>query len=324
VRKYYNKDMRCFALVSESKVLLNTGKYKDISKIVKGDKVMNMYGRSVVVRNVIKRQNTRHKALVTLKHDNWFNFLKCTEDQQILIWNDKERRADWVLADYLRPESNLYTLLPYDMKWDLPENFELNVNENVILKSSFALGFLFGVYLRVGNHYHTMSKVRFHCETVDKTFINEIIKICKNIFVAHPIENGDNEHLQNLDYMDDIMYNVFYDFELGNMKQLPDKYYCTNNEYVNGINCGIIYSGMNGFPSLKSNEKIFEVLYWSALHVKKPVNFGQLIRKHRNIEFLTGRCNLYSYDRMLQDVWALDVECDTGTYIVNNLIVRPD
>jgi hypothetical protein len=318
--------MKCIAQISSARVLKSNGIYKDISKIQRGESIINMYGKSVKVRDVIERKNDKNTGIVTIKHDNFFKNLVCTENLQILTWNEKKHDVEWVVADYFRNDIPHYVILPTKFDWDLPESFKYSIQGDTILSPSFGLGFLFGVYLRVGYLTQTSSRtIRFHCETLNVQFIEDIINICKKIFGAkvHKRQNPD-DFLSHIDFDNNIMYDIFSDFGEDADRHLPHKYYCTDKDYTLGISTGIMYSGMNGIPYLHNRERVLETLYWSSLIANKPINYGQLVRKYRNIEFLTGRSTLYSYDRGRDSIWTIEVDCPTGTHIVNNLIVRND
>jgi hypothetical protein len=317
--------MKCIAQISHGKVLKSNGTYKELSKLQKGDRVLNMYGKPIKVLNLIERRNDKNVGIVTIKHDNFFKNFTCTEHQEILTWNDRYKKAEWVLADYFRDDDSQHVILPTTFSWDLPESFKYQILGDTILTPSFDLGFLFGVYMRVGYITYTKETVRFHCDTLSVQIIEDVINISKRLFntKVQKVQEPDR-FISHIDFENNIMYDIFTEFGEDSAKHLPNKYYCTDKEYVLGLNMGIMYAGSNGNPPLRNLEKVHETLYWSSLVSKKPLSYGQLIKKYKNIEFLTGRTALYSYNRGLDSIWTLDVDCPTGTYIVNNLIVRSD
>ena len=112
--------MKCLACISDGKVLKSNGIYQHVSHIRKGDKLFNMYGKSVTVRNV---QYTQGVVLPTIdiKHDCWFSTLQCTEGIEILTWDNTKKLPRWVQGDYFGMIEHQQTIiLPTNLEWELP------------------------------------------------------------------------------------------------------------------------------------------------------------------------------------------------------------
>jgi hypothetical protein len=320
--------MICHAYLTNGKVLKSNGTYTDISKIQKGDKVINIYGKAVNVRSVIKN-HVQRKGLIHIKNDSWnkLSILKCTEDQRILIWDDREKRPSWIQADYIQTlETEIDSpkiLFPTKIRWDLPNHFEYKVTNDVTLSSSESLGFLFGAFMRVGFIRLDNQTVRFHCDTSTQIVTKKIMESVQMLFGILP-EERKKVNVFDMTFKNELMYKVFEEFGESAEKCLPEKYRCTDNDYVQGILNGIIYSGTLGQPEMSGQPKVYETLYWAAITSNKPLSYGQLVRKYQNKDFLTGRISKHNYSRDTTDMYTLDVECDTGTFIVNNIVVTND
>lgn len=305
------------AVISQGKVLKSNGTYQEISTIKKGDSVMNMYGKPVRVRNLIEKKNSSNIPILKLKHDNWFTTTTCSEYQQILTWDNRERVPKWVQADYFSSEEQPITLLPSRMDWSLPDNFNIETNF-CTLQSSKELGFLFGAYMRIG-YQKNVGTIGFHCDTSKQAVGLMVVECIKKLFNVDP-QYRRGAFTYDIDFENDVLYNIFSDLM---DKKLPDKYHCKNKDFIEGVNQGIMYSGHLGQLGV-SNTNIYETLYWTSLCLGKPVNTGQLVRKYRGIPFLTSFGRLFKFDRIKIDSWTLDVDCETGSFIVDNLIVRND
>ena len=307
--------MKCLACISDGKVLKSNGIYQHVSHIRKGDKLFNMYGKSVTVRNV---QYTQGVVLPTIdiKHDCWFSTLQCTEGIEILTWDNTKKLPRWVQGDYFGEIEHQQTIiLPTNLEWELP----LKLN-GVLMPSNddknYPLGFLIGAYLRIG-YQKQRGVIGFHCDTGKKAVEKYIVSYMSYLFGVEPKYRRGTFTI-DVDFECSALYEMFSEFTC---KGVPSQYIYQNTDYIQGINDGLVFSGTNGYPT-PENTNVFEVLYWSSLFLGKPLHFGQLAHKYNNVSFLTGRANLHSYQRQKTDLWKIDVDCISGTFIVNNMVVR--
>lgn len=312
--------MICCAMFQTGKVLKANGTYDKINNIKAGDYVMNMYGKPVKVRKVVERKTSNRQTLLEIKHDNWYKPTCCLEFQNILAWDHINKTPFWVQADFLNNDDSTNLVIPADMQWTLRDSFD--GKDCASLSPSYELGFIFGVYLRLG-YLTNKCDVNFHCETCSKDIIKMIEVACDKLFKAK-VMYGSTTFISDIKCNDEMLYDIFQEFSNGISKYLPEKYMCSDKEYLQGLNHGIVFSGVQGCPSLKSNPRVYEILYWTSLTLKKPINYGQLMRKFRGVELLTGKGRVYSIKRGFYNMYTLDVECDTGSFIVDNIVVRND
>jgi hypothetical protein len=311
--------MRCIAQITDGKVLKSNGVYQKLSTLKPGDHVMNMYGKPVVVKNVIHK-GKQHSSVLDLKSDNWYTPLKCSEELNILTWDMRERKPKWLQAEYVQTEIEQFALLPTQMSWELPATYNITVSNGKVITPSNELGFLIGAYLRIG-YQKDVNVIGFHCDTSKKIIADTIIANIKDIFGVDP-KYRRGTFTFDLDFDSEELYNIFEKFR--DNKSFPEAYYCLDKMYIQGINDGMVFSGTLGNPSLHVNPQLFEVMYWSSLTTGRPLNYGQLKRMYKNVPFTTSRTTLYNYNRYINDKWILDVECETGSFIINNMIVRND
>jgi len=309
-----------------NKVLKSNGTYKSINDIKTGDRIMNMHGKPVRVRNIEKRKANHRTILINIKHDNWFSNIVLGEEANILIWNNEQKKPNWIQAGNFSSEYEHVTLLPTQMNWDIPEIMKINY-KNMCLTPSYELGFLVGAYLRLGYQREAYDKsfktINFHCDTSSKNTVDAIRAYMKLIFGVEAI-NKSQTYFFDLHFDDSDVIKFFGRLHTGgSRKKLPHKMMCNDLNYVQGLNSGIMFSGTDGHPKITDNDTR-EILYWTSLLLGKPLNYGQLKRSYLGKEYLTARSVLHAVEKSMTDLSFIDVECDTGSYILNNLIVRND
>ena len=137
-------------------------------------------------------------------------------------------------------------------------------------------------------------------------------------------------------------------------KHLPEKYYCSNIEYIQGLYDGLIDSD-GSTEKCKDNKvintltntskQILELFYWCCMNLK--ISYS-VCKNHKSIGNLKGTCveNLkdsfrikthtfnrftkdYVYSEMFdrdetepQVTWDIEVDCPTHSFIANNSIVH--
>jgi hypothetical protein len=91
-----------------------------------------------------------------------------------------------------------------------------------------------------------------------------------------------------------------------------------DDDFVSGVNHAITHlSDVN-----KLDQLVMEALYWTSLSLKKPLVPGQSKRSSLGVSFLSCNGRVHQYIRGPKELYLLDVECPSGTYIMNNIIVR--
>jgi IMP dehydrogenase/GMP reductase len=286
---------------------------------------------------------------------------------------------------------NTFTLFPKNINWNLSENFTIDLNETLIrgeceeetittnggkepvifnryLNSSYDLGYIFGTFLGNGSARIEINKVNnTECGSIYWSFAdykNDICeKLCKCIKTVLNIEI-DYKLIKDKNINAITLYNKCFTkilFEFGKRinKHLPEKYFCKNKEYIQGIFDGLIDSDGH----LEKNEKyinniynftntsiqLIELFEWccfnlgisftSSLHnitnpqggldnlSDNPVfNQGYRIKTHTRNRFTKNYLysSILDYDpsTKLEETWDIEVDCPTHSFIANNMIVH--
>ena len=310
----------------QNKVLKSNGVYTRVQDIRVGDLVLNMYGKPVKISRVQQVNINMSHSFINIKHNNWFNVSQLLDETNVLTWNKARRTAEWIQANYFSTCNESIFVLPSKIDWTLPETFSLTYKQNFI-NPSYGLGFLFGAYLRVGyqrDMYNLADKTtNFHCDTSKKEIINSIKHYSKSIFDVDAI-NKKQTFIIDLNFQDDDFTDFFDMLNINSSKKrLPLYYLCNNKEYITGIHDGIRFSGTEGHPGIH-DQYLKELLYWTFLYLEKPFSYGQLQQTFNNYKFMTTRAILHSIDRKPNIIFKFDVDCPTGSFIMNNMVIRYD
>lgn len=89
-------------------------------------------------------------------------------------------------------------------------------------------------------------------------------------------------------------------------------------DYMNGLHDTLL-TGSNTF--LEQRE-IVDIMYWISMTQTRPHKQGQLVLRSMGKPFLASRISLYKYDRKPDTLYSLHVDCQSGSYIANNIVVR--
>ena len=390
----------CF--VSNTKILLANGTYKNISDIEIGDMVINKNGEPV---EVINKFNKGIKNLYKIRTNNWHDETYVTPDHKYWIGDlssSSERSFSGTgkakLLDKLsktKPRSSKYKwkslneitrkdllLLPNDIKWKLNSNFRIDLSEfcnraeildnkiitktsqnnnfNRYLKSTYDLGYIFGTFLGDGNTQISNFKKseRGSCHWSFGLHEVEIAKklqesIKKELDYECSISEKDGNIL-SVNCYNKCLTKLLLQFSKRTEKHLPEKYYCSNIEYIQGLYDGLIDSDgstekckdnkvINTFTN--TSKQILELFYWCCMNLK--ISYS-VCKNHKSIGNLKGTCveNLkdsfrikthtfnrftkdYVYSEMFdrdetepQVTWDIEVDCPTHSFIANNSIVH--
>ena len=354
--------------------------------------VINKFNKGI--RNLYKtRTNNWHdKTYVTPDHKYWIGDLSSSSERsfsgtgkaklldKLSKTTPKSSKYKWKSLDEITKKDLL--LLPNDIKWKLDPNFRIDLSEfcnrgevkdnkiitktsqnnifNRYLRSTYDLGYIFGTFLGDGNSHITNFKKSergschwsFGLHEIDiAKKLQESIK--KELDYESSISEKDGNVL-SVNCYNKCLSKLLSQFSKKTEKHLPEKYYCSNIEYIQGLYDGLIDSD-GSTEKCKDNKviniltntskQILELFYWCCMNLKisysvckKDKSIGNL--KGTSIENLKDSFRIkthtlnrftkdYVYSEMFdrdetepQVTWDIEVDCPTHSFIANNSIVH--
>lgn len=391
----------CFT--EDTKVLMANGMYKNINKIEIGEYVINKYGKSVKVLNVINRgkkqvmkinTNNWHKDIfVTPDHKYWVGDLSTTSYNTIQssgIAKLLDRKTNtiprnskykWKQIGEIENEK-MFMLMPNKFQWTLSENFTIDLAEynkrGIItddtietcgnlgrtkfkryITSNYKLGYVFGTYLGDGNTKINEDNHSGSCEWSfnlhENDIANKVKDYIKELLDYECIISVKDEKILSVKCYNKCFTYLLNEFEKKTNKQLPNKYYCTNMEYIKGLYDGLIdsdghieynKSGSVTKSFANTSEYLIELFNWCCMNLnisfcsmKNKKTIGNLkninpenLQQVYNVKIhtLNRYTNDYVYSKVLstelfrgiQETWDIEVDCNTHSFIANNSIVH--
>jgi hypothetical protein len=297
------------------KVLRADGRYQAINTLVPGDKVVSMYGRPTRVRRVVEEANrTNMSAHLLLRHDSWAHTTAVSEHQEVLLWDNVTKKPLWVMADHFHTDQNHMVLLPPYIKWELPP-----IPEGMTPHQAYANGYILGAFM-VSGAINTKT-LRFRADASKAVMLQDLMKYMADIFAIEGVASCDvGNRFMGIDFLvTESMFRFFATMiTRDGCSHLPASLMYDDDDFVSGVNHAITHlSDVNKLDPL-----VMEALYWTSLSLKKPLVPGQSKRSSMGVSFLSSNGRVHQYIRGPKELYLLDVECPSGTYIMNNMVVR--
>jgi IMP dehydrogenase/GMP reductase len=384
----------CFS--ADTKVLMANGTYKNINTIIPGESVINREGKPVKVLNVtcqgekrvlkIRTNNWHTDTIVTPDHRYWIGDLQTSSLECINtsgIETPKSSKYKWQSIGNVNPE-NTFLLMPNKFKWQLPENFKIDLSEYTVksnvtdesiittgngtieinrhVESCYDLGYIFGTFLGDGNSRITNQSGQSESGSCHWAFglheqdiADKLIAAISNMIQYDCyVDKPNNKNILLVSCYNKCFAKLFNEFGKRLEKHLPEKYYCTNKKYIQGLFDGLIdsdgsidinKSGSENLILNNTNEKIIELFNWCCFNLEYSFGSG---KTKKSIGNLKGTCienlqqgyrvkthtlnrftNDYVYSTLLDsetngvcETWDIEVDCPTHSFIANNSIVH--
>jgi IMP dehydrogenase/GMP reductase len=266
----------CFS--GETRILMANGTYKDIQDIKIGDRVINMYGKPVNVKNV---QMTGYKKTIRIRHNKFYKETTVTPNHRYWIGDlsslserTKSSRGyikclnnpvrggaskfKWLSLDKCDSTNCVY-LLPTMIDFEMPNNFEIVLNKrrghmksyvvDSVLKPTYELGYIFGLFLGDGNS--SIAEYRgSHIGSVCWAFGLDEMDIANKLFsyLEKIFPNASSPTIKIIKNIIQVRfyYKPFADFLVnfgkGKEKNLPCEYLIDDEEYLTGVYDGLVDS----------------------------------------------------------------------------------
>jgi len=383
----------CFA--AGTRILMSNGTYKNIEEIKSGEKIINKDGMAVKIKKsfctgikkVIKlRSSIFHQSTyVTPDHKYWVGdlnsvstetihsrgYAKLLEVQSKTV--PKMSKYKWKEVKDIEQD---VLLMPKNINFELEDYFEISLNkrsggntrsgieyeEDLVLKPSYKLGYIFGTFLGDGTaHKGVNKKNNSHVGSVRWSLGLDELEIAEKISKCmYNISKKESKIVYTKRNTIEVrfFYKPLADFLQGfgkkHNKFLPEKYLINNKEYLKGICDGLIdsdgYEEDYGRRTLNNSSKriieLFGIICYLLTDVfpnceKERRSMGNLKgTKLENIKpgfisriITTGEKRLtkdYQLAKILENkdigeevmVYDLEVDCPTHSFIANNAIVH--
>jgi IMP dehydrogenase/GMP reductase len=392
-----------------TRVLMSNGIYKNIEEINIGDFVINKDGEPVKTLNVM---NQGFKHVMRIKNNLHYTDTFVTKDHQFFIGDlstsssksisssgiakllDKQAKT---VPKYKWKEvgncdwDNTLALFPKNIKWNLPENFTIDLNETLIkgvceenkiitnggkspvifnryLHSSYELGYIFGTFLGNGSTKIEVNKINnTECGNISWSFDEYKTEICEKLCKCiKTVLDIDINYELNKDKNVNVIYlynkcftKILYDFGKRTNKHLPEKYYCKNKEYIQGLFDGLLNSDGHICKNQRYKNTIYnftntsiqliELFQWCCINLElsftsnkhntlnpkgglndlseNPIfNDAYRIKTHTMNRFTQNYLysNILDFDMKteLVETWDIEVDCPTHSFVANNMIVH--
>lgn len=267
----------CFT--ADTRVLMANGTYKNINEIKIGETVINMNGDPVKVKNVT---NQGYKNVITSKNSNWKNSTFVTSDHLYFT-------GSWKSIESL---NNAQFELPKNIKWDLPEYFSVQIDENKYIKCNNDLGKIFGIVLLFGClEFESLKFSSFNCLDIE--------------FIKHKIygKNHKESNRYFMNILDQWKRTIVDNEEQWYNNEFPQTFYCKDLEFNRGLN--------------EILKKYINHKHPSYQHHYEILQFTELILNN-----VSGILSVDNLSMSLQETWDIEVDCDTHSFIADNCIVH--
>ena len=357
-------------------------------------KVLNVINNGMKYVNKLTTNNWHEDTFLTDNHSLLIGDLSTSSEKSIsssgiaklLDKNTRtgETKYKWKLLDDI-DENKQFLLMPKKYNWQIEENFKIDlsnymdyykghilsntietINEkktifNKFLESTYDLGYIFGMFLGNGTHHLTINK-KTNCEgediswTLNKNRPDIIEKLYNSILniLNYECSIVDINNSKKIVCYNKCLTKLFLEFGKKTDKHLPEKYYCKNIDYIQGIFDGLIDS--NGHEEKYVNNTVFrfdntsksniELFYWCCLNLnisfsssnrgKRDGNLKDINKDNLNdcFSIKTHTMNRFTKDyvysslkentktRELVETYDLEIDCETHSFIANNTIVH--
>jgi len=395
----------CFK--GDTRVLMANGTYKNIKDIEVGDKVINMNGKPVKVLN---KMNKGVRPVIKLNIGLHYDDIVVTKDHKFFVGDlsscssktvssagiakilDKKSKTVPKKSKYKWKEidqctlTNAVLLLPKNINWDIPENFKIDLANNLkkgefdddyiktkgstngtvkfnrYIESCYDLGYIFGTYLGDGSSKVQVNK-KTKCETAttqwyfsinEGNIANKLSDSINRVLGIRPTIKDRNGNVKLVTLYNKCFTKILHEFGKKKDKSLKQDYFCSNNEYIKGIYDGLMDSdgnrekySINTVDRFTNTSKyLMELFSWCCINLGKSFGCSKTTGKAGGLKGVsdnsvfnnTHRIKVHTSNRFTKDylytrilskqehddieVWDIEVDCPTHSFIANNVIVH--
>lgn len=291
---------------------------------------------------------------------------------------------------YSLNEKDTVLLFPKNIQWKLEDDFKIDLSnfvnkgkindftihteggsETVIfnryISSNYDLGYIFGTYLGDGcckiqineNTNCESGCVSWYFGINEDNICNKLINSIENVLGIKCNVTIKNDNVKVITLYNKCLSKLFSEFGKKIDKNLPEKYYCKNKEYIKGIFDGLIDSDGHLDKSstrkqdsiiycfTNTSKKLIELFQWCCINLNLSYNCQKRIGKAGGLKNTNDksifndsfRVKTHTFNRFTNDylysifqfekdndimmeTWDLEVDCDTHSFVANNMIVH--
>jgi hypothetical protein len=295
------------------------------------------YGGGGVYKNAMitklwKRSLRLGEDVVTVKHDAFYSQTSLTTEARILSWGEK---VSWMSCQELGSLAPATECVGFVLP---PDHLPL---EGTDRRLTFELGYVIGVYLRIGS-LHAFPETRFVLDVQNAKCLKELQRCAIEYFKTAPLVSK-HGHLVQVTFLSKYMYNALMACGVAARRQLPTniRYETASSDFHRGLSHGIVMSGRAGMPRVTPS--ILETLYTASMMCGIPLCNGLQSRTTEEgvrIKTCIGRVSTFekvaavthansspsmeASDLMVVHPMLEDDEGGMPALVVNNLLVHFD
>jgi len=277
-----------------TRVLMANGTYKNIEDIKVGEKVINMNGKPVKVKNIF---NNEIKNVMKLRNSIYYEDMFFTSNHEFYIGDLSSSLVDTVgyaktLDKLTKSGQSKYKwkalkdinkasfLMPKNIDFNLPETFNIEIQKrcggngrwkddikykkDVSLKPSYEVGYLFGTFLGDGHAFvntngsSKIGNVSWYFHKNETHIVKKVSKYLKKIFNKSP-KITDNKNIKTIRFYYKPLADYLATFGKKDKKHLPENLLVNNKKYLQGLLDGLVdsngYIEENGRVNLSNTSK---------------------------------------------------------------------
>lgn len=309
------------------------------------------------VKNVGKAKllDQQSKTIPKKSKFKWCQINNFNEEKGTLLM---PKNINWMLKDNFQIDlSNYVTRAKVSYEKIITNG---NCEFNRFIKSDYDLGYIFGTFLGDGHSKVTVYKgseqgsAHWYFTLHEKDIADKLKNAIKK-HLDYDVKIYEKKNVLIVSCYNKHFAKMLFEFGKKTDKHLPSKYYCNNKDYIRGI-----FDGLNDsdghIETTKTKNKIcsfvntskylIELYYWCCMNLnisfsssKNKKTIGGL--KGAKIENIKDsyRIKTHTFNRFTKDyvysqimdkkdvyeeveVWDIEVNCDTHSFIANNSIVH--
>ena len=278
----------CFT--QDTKILTIRGDYKNICDLTEGEEIVNGKGFPTKVKRIIYKGK---KHVLRLLTDVWMGETRLTRDHKYLVL-DKDN-ISWKEIERCR-KNNM--LLPAKIHFDIPHVY----NVGSLMKSNYQLGFLIAMFLINGKVEKEQVSI-FGNKDNDENF-KKLMKILKLTKVPYTFHSS-----FNMIKISDKVLRLFLQIcsETRNMSSFLAK----NKSFSLGV--------YDAIDKNLTHPCVINLYNWCLINLGKNVCNENMDADN---DFVYGNVCALHDKKDFEDVWDIEVDCPSHSFIANNCIVH--